>query len=160
MPSVGCAVDHACSGGDARPPSRVTILQAQGRRLTKTFRRDRKGRVKKDSYDNARGFLSTEHEIHGLDDFHRLLRELQRRPNCCLIRGTPGRWHPGPGRPHRRLEKPAAELADEEGRFQKLARKGTAAAWQQEQIEAGELWPVTVLPMYREQPTAWVLLDF
>ena len=42
----------------------------------------------------------------------------------------------------------------------KAARKGTAALWEQQEIEAGRLRPVTVLPMFEEAPTNWALIDF
>src|SRR4051794_21930718 len=100
-------------------PSRITVLQAPGRRLTKSYFRDRAGKVAKRSYDNAKNFLSEVREFHGIDGLAELLRELQRRSDACVIRAVPGRWHPGPGRPVRRLLYRDEELADTLGNFHK-----------------------------------------
>ena len=89
-----------------------------------------------------------------------LLGRLQRHPDVCVIMGAPGKWHPGRGRPVQRRVYAAVELVDDAGRFQKRARKGTAEVWQQREIEAGRLRPVTVLPAFEEQPTRVLLLDF
>ena len=77
-------------------PSRITILRAPGKRLTKSYARDRAGKVTKRNYDNAKHFATEVREFHGIDGLAELLRELQSRPDACVIRAAPGRWHPGP----------------------------------------------------------------
>ena len=143
-----------------RPPGRLTILQAPGKRLTKVYETGPRGRVQKSAYDKALWFTSRVAEVENVDALADLLLRLQRHPDACLIMGVPGKWHPGEGRRVQRRIYAAEELADNAGRFQKQARKGTAEVWQRQQAEAGRLRPVTVLPAFEEQATRVLLLDF
>jgi hypothetical protein len=141
-------------------PSRITVLQARGKRLTKRYFRGREGRIAKQSYDNAKHFLTQVREFDSIDALADLLRELQGRADCCVIRGAPGRWHPGPGRQVLRRLYPKVEFADSRGNFHPPAKNGAARDRQEADIAAERLWPVTVLPMFEEQPIDWLLLDF
>src|SRR3954453_14328408 len=141
-------------------PSRITILQAPGRRLTKTYTRDRAGKVAKRSYDSAKVFHARVHEFTGVDGLADLLRWLQCYPDACVIRGLPGWYFPQDGKPVQRRVHAAAELADARGKFHKPATSGDAQARQEADIKAERLWPVTVLPMFEEQAADWLLLDF
>ena len=114
----------------------------------------------KATYDKAAEFQTLVREFCGIEGFAELLRWLQRRPDLCVIRGAPGRWHPGACQAVLRRAYARQEFADCRGRFHAPARKGTAEVWQRQQVEAGRLHPVTVLPMFEEQPTDWLLLDF
>ena len=141
-------------------PSRITILQAPGHRQTKTYARDRAGKVTKRSYDTRSTSPAEVREFHGVDGLAELLRELQHRPDACVIRAEPGRWHPGPGQAGAAALYRAGEFADGRGKFHKPAKKGAARDRQEADIAAGRLWPVSVLPTFEEQPTDWLLLDF
>ena len=122
--------------------SQLTVLQAAGRCLTKSFERDRKGQIVKRSYDSASLFQCHVHEFHGVDGLFDLQTELQGRRDCCVIHAPPGRWHPGAGKLAPRRLYAAGELADDSGRLHKPARKGSAELWQRQEIEAGRLRPV------------------
>lgn len=126
-------------------PSRITILQAVGKRLCKSYRRDHHGNIVKIGYDRAAEFRTAVYTFVGLDGLADLLRWLHRQPDRCVIRAAPGPWHPGPQHAVLRRHRPQVEYADDHGRFHKT--------------EAGRRWPVTVLPMFEEQPTDWLLLD-
>lgn len=145
-------------GTDA--PAYLTLLQAPGKRLTKEFGRDRKGRIYKAAYDNAAFYHSRRHEVRSVHDLADLLRRLQDLRDCCVIQAAPSRWHPGEGRLVRRRIYAAVELVDDQGRLQRPARKGTAEVWQQQQLEAGRLRRATMLPAFEEVPTRILLLDF
>jgi len=140
--------------------SQLTVLQAPGRCLTKIYGRDRKGGIVKRAYDNAALFYSRVHIFEGIDGLFALQGMLQRRQDCCVIHAPPGRWHPGDGELANRRVYAAAELADDRGRFHKPARKGADEFKQRQDVEAGRLRPVTVLPAFEAVPTALVLLDF
>src|SRR4051812_32164763 len=104
-------------------PSRITIRRAPGGCLTKSYGRDRKGKVTKRNYDNAKFFDTEVRDFDGVDGLAELLRDLQPRPDSCVIRAAPGRWHPGPGRQVRRRLYPKVEFADARGNFHPPARK-------------------------------------
>ena len=151
---------QATERGPAGELGQLTILQAPGKRLTKVYETALGAASDKRDYDKALWFTSRVAEVASVDALADLLRRLQRHPDACIIMGAPGKWHPGEGRPVQRRIYAAAELADDAGRFHKPARKGTAEVWQRQQIEAGRLRPVTVLPAFEEQPTRVLLLDF
>lgn len=140
--------------------SQLTVLQAPGKCLTKIYGRDKNGRIIKRAYDNAALFHSRVHEFEGIDGLFELQGLLQRRPDCCVIHAVPGRWHPGIGKAANRRVYAAAELADDGGRFHKPARKGADEFKQRQDVEAGRLRPVTVLPALEAIPTNTLLLDF
>src|SRR3954453_8520158 len=98
-------------------PSRLTVLRAPGCCLTKSYGRDRKGKVTKRNYDSAKFFDTEVRDFDGVDGLVELLRELQHRPDSCAIRGSPGGWHPGPDRLVLRRLYPQVELADSHGNF-------------------------------------------
>src|SRR4051812_38511153 len=126
-------------------PSRITVLHAPGKTLTKAYQRGRDGQVGKVSYDRAALFQSRVHEFAGVEGLHHLQSWLQHRPDHCVVRSLPGRWHPGDGRPVLRRLHASKELADGQGRFHKPARKGGAELWERQEIEAGRLRWATVL---------------
>ena len=136
-----------------------TILQAPGRCLTKTFATS-KGRVVKRAYDSATWFHAQTRDVATVDELADLLRRLERHPDCCIIRAAPGRYFPHGGGLVQRRVYAAVELVDDRRRLQKPARRGGAALWQEQEIAAGRLWPVTVLPAFVEQLTDWLLFDF
>ena len=138
----------------------LTVLQAPGKCLTKAYERDRRGRIVKRAYDNAALFHSRVHDFEDISGLFELQKMLRRCPDCCVIHALPGRWHPGIGRATNRRVYAAAELADDGGRFHKPARKGADEFKQRQEVEAGRLRPVTVLPAFEAIPTALVLLDF
>ena len=140
--------------------SQLTILQAPGKCLTKIFERGRNGQIVKRSYDSASLFHSRVHEFLGVDGLFDLQTALQRQPDCCVVHATPGRWHPGGGKLAPRRLYAAGELADDSGRFHKPARKGTAELWQRQEIAAGRLRSVTILPPYEAAATDVMMLDF
>ncbi len=145
---------------EPQPPGQLTVLQAPRKHLTKSYERDRNGRIHKTAYDKATLFHSRPHRIETVDELEDLLRWLQRHPDCCVIQAAAGRWHPGAGWLVRRRIYAALELVDGQGRWHKPARKGAAEAWQQQRIEAGLLNWATALPMFEERPTRILLLDF
>src|SRR4051794_6323221 len=102
-------------------PSRITILQAPGRRPTKSYDQDRNGKVTKRADDSAKMLHARVHEFIGVDGLADLLRWLQRHSDCCVIRGLPGRYFPQDGKPIQRRLHAAAELADARGKFHKPA---------------------------------------
>ena len=142
------------------PAFAVTVLRAlAGKRLVKVFATDRQGRVIKSAYDSPKWFTSAVVDVESVDGLADLLGRLQKQPDACIIMGAPGKWHPGEVRPVQRRIYAALELVDDGGRFQKITRKGAAAAWQEQQVATGRLSPVTVLPMFEPQPTRVLLLD-
>ena len=148
---------------DAAPaePSRITILRAPGKRLTKTYARDRAGKVTKRNYDNPKFFETEVRGFQGIYELAELLRELQRCTDCCVIRAAPGRRFPLDGKPVQRRLYRQAELADARGNFHKHATKKADRERQDADVAAGRLWPVNVLDMFAEEPAAdWLLLDF
>jgi hypothetical protein len=62
----------------------ITILRAHGRRLAKVIHDD--GTI--DNFDKAKTFDLTEVSIDDLDAALRLLRRLERRSDCCVVRGA------------------------------------------------------------------------
>src|SRR5215217_4849654 len=139
----------------------LTILQAAGKRLTKVYETSRKGRVAKRGYDNAARFTSREVEVASVDALGERLRRLQRHPDSCVIMAGAGKWHLGAGRTVNRRHYAAVEFADDTGRTQKPALRGTSAeVWQRREIDAGRLYPITILPHFEERPTRVILLDF
>src|SRR4051812_5412938 len=141
-------------------PSRITILRAPGRCLTKSYGRDPNGKVAKRSFDDAKHFVTEVREFSGVNGLAEVLRELQGRPDSCVICATPGRWHLGAGKPVRRLLYRAGELVDGRGKFHKYSKKPAERVRQDADIAAERLWPGTVLPMFQEQAADWLLLDF
>ena len=148
------------AAGANRPASRITVLQAPGKRLTKVYETDHKSKVTKQSYDDAKYFRTEIREFQGVDGLAAVLRKLGSRTDCCVIRAAPGRLHLGPERDVRRLNCATVELVDARGRFHKLERKGPAKARQEADVAAGRLFWVTALPMFEEVPSDWLLLDF
>ena len=148
------------SGASPRSVGHITILQAPGRKLTKSYHVDDRGQIVKSAYDGAAEFRSVVVEYDGINGLAAVVRDLQRRPDRCVINAAPGRWNPGPDKPVLRRLYAAVELADDRGKFQKPARSGLAAEWQQREVEAGRLRQVTVLPMFEEIAVDHVLLDF
>jgi hypothetical protein len=63
----------------------VTILRSRGRRLAKTIHAD--GSIT--PWDEAKIFDLIEVPIADLAALERLLRRLERRPDCCVVRGKP-----------------------------------------------------------------------
>ena len=106
----------------------ITILHAPGKTLSKAYRCGRDGQVGKVSYDRAALFHSVVAEFDDVDGLFRMQEWLQHRPDHCVIRALPGRWHLGEGRAVLRRIHASVELADDMGRFQKPARKGTRRA--------------------------------
>lgn len=62
----------------------LTVLRAHGRRLAKAVRGD--GSF--EDYGLARTVDLAEVEVDGLDALEALLRRLDRRPDCCVVRGA------------------------------------------------------------------------
>jgi hypothetical protein len=67
------------------PAGSVTILRARGRRLAKTIHPD--GTI--DQYDYVRTVDLIEHPIADLAALEKLLRLLERRRDCSIVRGKP-----------------------------------------------------------------------
>jgi hypothetical protein len=65
-------------------PDTVTVLRAHGRRLAKTIRAD--GSI--DGYDNVRTVDLFEFPVADLGGLGQLLNHLERRPDCCVVRGA------------------------------------------------------------------------
>jgi hypothetical protein len=66
----------------------LTILRAHRRRLAKAIHPD--GTVT--DYDQAKTFDQIQHPIADLEALERLLREIEHREDCCVVRGKPA--HP------------------------------------------------------------------
>jgi len=62
----------------------LTILRSVSRDLTKRICAD----SSIEPYDQARTFNLIERQVDGLDDIHQLLRRLERRSDCCIVRGA------------------------------------------------------------------------
>jgi hypothetical protein len=62
----------------------ITILRAHGRRLAKLIRAD--GSI--EDYDSARTFDLFEVQVADLVSLQRLLERLERRQDCCVVRGA------------------------------------------------------------------------
>jgi hypothetical protein len=70
------------------PASSVTVLRAHdGRRLTKRFTVASNGAVVSDGYDKATWYRAASVPVAGLHGLHALLRDLERDPHACVIRG-------------------------------------------------------------------------
>ena len=130
----------------------VTVLHAPGKRLVKRF--DADGR--KHGYDNAAEFLIERHEVLGFQGWCSFLDEVERQPDRCVIRGAPGPWA-SPAHPAYRLLHPQLAYTDRRGR--RVTREEVLKARRQDEIGVS-LHPTTYLPMFVEEPTWWVLLDF
>jgi putative DNA primase/helicase len=63
----------------------VTVLRARGPRLAKRVHSD--GTIT--AYNKARTFDLFERAVANLEELERLLRQLERRPNCGIVRGQP-----------------------------------------------------------------------
>jgi hypothetical protein len=130
----------------------VTVLRAPGKRLVKRF--DANGR--KYGYDNAVEFRIERHEVRGFRGWWALLGKVEQRSDRCVIRGAPGPWA-SLAHPVYRLLHPQPAYTDRRGR--RVTREEVIRARRQGEIEVS-LYPTTYLPMFVEEPTWWVLLDF
>jgi hypothetical protein len=146
---------------DAAPTelSRLTILRAPGRHLTKSYGRDRNDKIIKRSYDNPKWFHAEVREFNGIDGLADQLRSLQGQTDRCVIRALPGGHFPEDGKPVRRLLHPEEEVVDGRGNFHPVAIDPAARARQEADIAAERLFPVCAVPMFEEQPSSWLLLD-
>jgi hypothetical protein len=132
---------------------RLTVLRAPGKRLVKTFLA---GGGKRGT-DKAARFLVERHEVADARAFFALLGRLERRVDCCVIRGAPGPWFPAGGGPVYRLLHPQPAYADAATGRRVLPEEVRRAG---RRGEVGEtLFEVTALPMFAEEATPWVLPD-
>ena len=133
-------------------PFHVTVLHAPAKRLVKRF--DAAGR--KHGYDKAEEFFVDRRHVESPRAFFDLLSELERGSARCVVRGAPGPWFPGPGRPIFRLLHPQPAYADPRGRRVTPEQVGR----QDREAEIGTtLLEATWLPMLVEEATPWVLID-
>ena len=126
-------------------PSRITILRAPGKRLTKTYARDRAGKVTKRNYDNAKFFDAEVREFHGIDGLAELLRELQRRTDSCVIRAAPGASLSLGRQAGAAAALPRGRVGRRPRQLPPARQEPADRARQEADIAAGRLWPVTVL---------------
>src|SRR6516162_4271691 len=85
----------------------VTILRAKGRRLAKTIAAD--GTII--GFAEAKRFDLFERPVANLEALARLLRQLEQRCDCCIVRGKPA--HPERVKNVRRLLYPDRETGDQ-----------------------------------------------
>lgn len=62
----------------------LTVLRARGRRLAKLVQAD--GAIV--GYDSAKHYDAATVAVQDLAHLHRLLRTLETRPDCCIVRGA------------------------------------------------------------------------
>ena len=136
----------------AEPHFLLTILRAPGKRLVKRFDAD----GHKHGYDKAAEFRIERRKVRSFRDWCALLSEIEQHPDRCVIRGAPGPWA-SPTRPAYRLLHPQLAYTDQRGR--RVTREEVVRAKRQDEIGVS-LHLTTFLPMFVEEPTAWVLLDF
>src|SRR5512133_4220819 len=97
-PPAGWAEADLCAQQPATDGSRLTLLRsAKGLGLCKEFYLNGDGSTHKTEYPREAWFYSETLQFAGLHELLVLLRPLQLRRDTCLIRGTPGPRHPGPG---------------------------------------------------------------
>jgi hypothetical protein len=130
----------------------VTVLHAPVKRLVKRF--DANGR--KHGYDNAAEFRIERHEVQSFRGWCAFLGEVEQTSDRCVIRGAPGPWA-SLAHPVYRLLHPQPAYTDRRGR--RVTREEVIRAKRQAEIGVS-LYPTTYLPMFVEEPTPWVLLDF
>ena len=134
---------------------RVTILRARGKRLVKTFTAD--GR--KLGTDKAARFRVFRPKVQTPAEFFALLCSLEGHRDRCVIRARPGKWFPADEAEPEvyRLLHPQSAYATVDGR--RVTKEQVRKAGREPEI--GEtLFECTALPMFEEEPTWWVLLDF
>ena len=106
--------------------SQLTVLQAAGRCLTKSFERDARARSSREPTIAPACSNATCMSFKVSTGCSICKPKLQGRRDCCVIHAPPGRWHPGAGKLAPRRLYAAGELADDSGRLHKPARKGSA----------------------------------
>ena len=148
-PPEGFTPDEAPAG----PTFSITVLRAVGqRRLVKTYTP-----TGKRGTDEAGRFLVERHEVHSPREFFAFLSGLESRRDRCLVRAATGRWFPDDGEPVYRLLHPQTAYADAAGR---RVTEEKVRAYGREPEVGETLFHATALPMFVEQPTPWIAVDF
>src|SRR3954451_18720653 len=135
---------------------RLTVLRSVGRkRLVKLYTAD--GR--KLGTEKAARFRYEPRECRGPRGFFALLSELERCRDRCIIRAVPGRWFPDDGKPVYRLTNGQSAYIDQAGSGRRVVPEDVRKQKREAKID-DTLLRATMLPMFAEEPTWWVLLDF
>jgi hypothetical protein len=133
----------------------VTVLRARGGRLVKLFTAD--GR--KLGTEKAARFCYEPLECRGARDFFAKMSGLERHRDRCVIRAAPGRWFPDDGKPVFRLSDAQPAYMDNAGAGPRVLPGKVKQAGREPEID-DTLLRAIMLPMFEEEPTWWVLLDF
>ena len=138
------------------PTFTVTVLRSVGRkRPVKLFTDD--GR--KLGTEKAAKFVCEPLECHGARDFFAKMSGLDRRRDCCIIRAGRGRWFPADGGAVFRLSDPQLAYMDNAGDGPRVLPDKVKQYKRDAEVDDTLLGTV-FLPMFEEQGTAWVLLDY
>src|SRR4051794_13784508 len=127
----------------------TALLDADGRALTKSYRRRPDGTVTKRSYPQTSEVLTHQLPFVGFDGMCAVLSAVIGSGKGAVIRGVPSKWHLGLGRPGYRLAKPQPALV-----YAGSGKRVPQSTVVRLGLEAdGENYlAATMLPTFREEP--------